>query len=120
MSIRRPARRAGNLPADVTSFIGRKRELHQIRELLPSTRLLTLTGGAGLGKTRLATRAAETVSRAFPDGVWFADLAPLGDAELLTWTVATAMRVCDRAYLVSSGDKWPSADGAFWPEWQSY
>src|SRR5690348_12217501 len=84
-------RRTMNLPYDVTSFVGRRAELTQARRLLAGTRLLTLTGMGGVGKTRLGLRAAAEARRAFPDGVWLVELAALSDPELLARTVATAL-----------------------------
>ena len=67
----------GRLPAELTSFVGRRRALAETRRLLSSSRLLTLTGSGGVGKTRLALRMAAEVRRTFPDGVWFIELAPM-------------------------------------------
>jgi hypothetical protein len=61
---------AGNLPAELTSFVGRRGELAEVRRLLAGSRLVTLTGVGGVGKTRLAVRAAAGLRRAFRDGVW--------------------------------------------------
>ncbi|MFE0274805.1 ATP-binding protein [Streptomyces sp. NPDC058992] len=80
----------GNLPAEATSFVGRRREIELARTLLSKTRLLTLTGPGGIGKTRLALRVADQVRRCFPDGVWFADLATTEDQEALAHTVLAA------------------------------
>ncbi|MGW3045561.1 LuxR C-terminal-related transcriptional regulator [Kitasatospora sp. NPDC001159] len=71
--------------------MGRRHELHQVRQLLSRTRLLTLTGTGGIGKTRLALRVAHEVRRAFPGGVWVVDLAPLEDGGLLAQTVVAAL-----------------------------
>ncbi|WP_345352512.1 ATP-binding protein [Rhodococcus olei] len=68
-----------NIPADVTSFVGRNRELREIRVLLPQTRLLTLTGIGGVGKSRLARSAGSAARRAFPDGVWLIDFSSVQD-----------------------------------------
>ena len=62
--------RKGNLPAEVTRFIGRRRELSQIRDALARYRLVTLRGVGGVGKTRLAVRMATDLRRSFADGVW--------------------------------------------------
>src|SRR6516165_2636347 len=70
-----------NLPDRLTSFIGRERELEQVSGALSASRLVTLTGAGGCGKTRLAAQAAADALDAFPDGVWWIDLAPLADAE---------------------------------------
>jgi predicted ATPase/DNA-binding CsgD family transcriptional regulator len=79
------------LPAELTSFVGRRQQLAEIRRLLSSSRLLTLTGVGGAGKTRLALRTAREMQRAFPDGAWFIELAALGDPQLLPHTIATAL-----------------------------
>jgi len=68
-----------NLPVQLTSFIGRERELAEVEGLLLSTRLLTLTGSGGTGKTRLSLQSAEQLLLGFPDGVWLVELAPLAD-----------------------------------------
>src|SRR5688572_29431465 len=65
------------LPRHLTSFVGRAAELAEITRMLEVSALVTLTGTGGVGKTRLALRAASGVSDAYPDGVWFVDLAPL-------------------------------------------
>jgi predicted ATPase/DNA-binding CsgD family transcriptional regulator len=79
------------LPVELTSFVGRRQELGDIRRLLAGSRMLTLTGMGGVGKTRLALRTAAGVRRAFPDGVWFVELAALSDPQLLPHTVASAL-----------------------------
>jgi transcriptional regulator with XRE-family HTH domain len=84
-----------NLPTQLTSFIGRERELAEIKRLLTTdfgdaaetVRLVTLTGHGGTGKTRLALQAAALLP-SFPDGVWWAELAPLADPALIPQTVA--------------------------------
>ncbi len=68
---------------ELTSFVGRRRELAEVRRLLGEARLVTLTGVGGTGKTRLAVRVAGELRRAFPDGVWFVDLTALRAPELL-------------------------------------
>ncbi len=93
----RTSRRASNLPADVTSFVGRRHELSEARRLLSRTRLLTLTGVGGVGKTRLALRVAEKLRRTFPDGVWQVELASLQDPGLLAQTVAAALGLRDQS-----------------------
>lgn len=80
-----------NLPHQGSSFIGRARELDEIKALMASARLVTLLGMGGLGKTRLSLEAAaETISR-FPDGVWFLDLAPLRDPALVASEAAQVL-----------------------------
>src|SRR6516165_6915575 len=87
--------RPSGLPAELTSFVGRRQELVEVKRLLGTTRLLTLTGSGGAGKTRLAVRAAEEMTRAFPDGVFFVDLAPLGDPMLVNQAIFTALGLQD-------------------------
>ena len=86
-----------NLPTDITTFVGRARELSDLARLLPGTRLLSLTGVGGSGKTRLAQQAGARVVATFDDGVYFVDLAPLTDPELLPSAVARALDVPERA-----------------------
>ena len=83
----------GVLPAEMTSFVGRRRELAETRRMLAGSRLLTLTGPGGVGKTRLALRMATEVRRTFPDGVWFVELAALRDPQLLPHTLANALEL---------------------------
>jgi predicted ATPase/class 3 adenylate cyclase len=80
-----------NLPPELTPFIGRENEIAQVRELLHEHRLVTLTGSGGVGKTRLSLQVARASLEAFPDGVWFVELAPLVDPNLLPLTVATVL-----------------------------
>jgi predicted ATPase/transcriptional regulator with XRE-family HTH domain len=76
-----------NLPVQLTSFIGREHELSQIKQLLTTTHLLTLTGPGGTGKTRLALQLAGEVLELFADGVWLVELAPLADPSLVPQTI---------------------------------
>jgi non-specific serine/threonine protein kinase len=87
----------GNLPQALTSFIGREREIAEIKRLLPDTRLLTLTGTGGIGKTRLAVQAAAEVADAYRDGVRFVDLAPLTDPTLVPSALALVLGVKEAA-----------------------
>jgi predicted ATPase/DNA-binding CsgD family transcriptional regulator len=96
-------RAGGNLPADVTSFIGRRREITEVKRLLPTARLVTLTGMGGVGKTRLALRTAADLRRGFAHGVWVVELAGLQDGGLVTETVCSALRIHDRAAAGSMG-----------------
>ena len=82
-----------NLPAELTSFVGRRKELLELPGVLASSRLLSLTGAGGVGKTRLALRLARDLVTTFPGGVWFVDLAPLTVPELVAQTTATALGV---------------------------
>ena len=79
-----------NLPAEVSSFVGREQQLAELRRLLHRSRLITLTGPGGAGKTRLALRLAGEVLDHYPDGVRLVELAPVTDSRLLEQTVATA------------------------------
>lgn len=82
-----------NLPAPLTNFIGRVGEIAELQRLLPSTRLLTLTGAGGCGKTRLAIELAARMRDACPDGVWLVDLASLVDPSLVSQAVASVLDV---------------------------
>src|SRR5919202_547993 len=88
-------RRPNNLPAQLTSFVGREQDVAAVHQSLrnPHVRLLTLTGPGGIGKTRLALQVAATLSDTFADGVWFVDLAPLTDPALVAPTIARALGV---------------------------
>ena len=86
-----------NLPQVLNAFIGRERELAEIKQFLPVTRILTLTGTGGIGKTRLALQAAAEVLDAYRDGVWFVDLAPLSDPALVPNTLALLLGVKESA-----------------------
>ena len=101
-------RRTHNLPAQLTSFIGREREMAELERLLASTRLLTLTGAGGCGKTRLALEVARQMLDEFPDGVWLVDLTPLGDPSLVAQSVAAVLDVHqlpDRSLVDSLADQ---------------
>ena len=90
-SARRNSRPKNNLPAPLTSFVGRQRELDEVASLLEESRLLTLTGPAGTGKTRLALQVAAQVAEGFADGVTLVELAPLKDPALVADTVARVL-----------------------------
>src|SRR3954454_7057151 len=81
------------LPSEVTSFVGRRHEVAEVKRLLSGARVVTLTGVGGGGKTRLALRVAVDVRRAFRDGVWLVELAALDRPELLVQTVAEALEI---------------------------
>ncbi len=85
-----------NLPEPLTSFVGRERELAQIKRLLPGKRLLTLSGIGGIGKTRLALQASSEVIDAYRDGVWLVELASITDPLLVPTTIAQALDVQER------------------------
>ena len=82
-----------NLAPQLTSFIGRDRELQELHDLALQHRLVTLIGVGGTGKTRLMTEAARALLDKFADGVWFAELAPIGDPELVPMQVARGLGV---------------------------
>ena len=90
-------RSTGNLPADATSFVGRRHELGEVKRLLSTYRLTTLTGPGGVGKTRLALRAAADVRRAFHDQVRFVDLAGLWEPGLVPQAVAEQLEVHEQS-----------------------
>ena len=85
--------RSGNLPAELSSFVGRERELLELRRLIRAGRVLTLTGPGGVGKSRLALRSAARLRRDFPDGCWLVELADLRDPGLLARAVAAGLGV---------------------------
>ena len=94
--LRTVGRVPGNLPAQATSFIGRDGEVAELSELVRAHRLVTLTGVGGVGKTRLAVQVAAELTSEFPDGVWFVELAPVGDPAAVPDAVATALGVTPR------------------------
>ena len=82
-----------NLPVQLTSFVGRDRELIELDKLLDATRLLTLTGAGGCGKTRLSLQLAADALDRYPDGAWWLELAPLSDPALIESALATVVGV---------------------------
>ncbi|HXL84882.1 MAG TPA: adenylate/guanylate cyclase domain-containing protein, partial [Casimicrobiaceae bacterium] len=86
-----------NLPQQVSSFVGREREVAETKKHLSETRLLTLLGIGGLGKTRLSLQVAAEVLDDYPDGVWFVDLAPMTDEHLVPQAVASVLGVKEEA-----------------------
>jgi predicted ATPase/DNA-binding CsgD family transcriptional regulator len=87
----------GNIPAEVTTFVGRRRELAEIRKALVAARLVSLVGPGGVGKTRLAVRTATDHQRGFADGVWWVDLAEIRDPDLVATAVVAALDLRDQA-----------------------
>jgi predicted ATPase/DNA-binding winged helix-turn-helix (wHTH) protein len=84
---------SNNLPQQPTALIGREADLEEIEARLKTHRLVTLTGSGGVGKTRLAIEAGAGAIADYPDGVWLAELAPLGDAQLVTAIIAGALGI---------------------------
>jgi predicted ATPase len=91
----------GNVPAELTSFIGRRRQLQEIKSALTGARMVTLVGPGGVGKTRLALRLASDLRRGIPDGVWLVELAGLRDPELVAKAVMTSLGLRDES------SRWP-------------
>ena len=85
-----------NLPAELNSFVGREQELVEIEHLLGTTRLLTLVGTGGVGKTRLAQRVASQVLDRYPDGAWLIELAAVVEAALLPYAAAMSLGLRER------------------------
>ena len=88
--------RVGNLPHELTNFVGRRRELAEVRRLLSESHLVTLTGMGGVGKTRLALRVAADLQEDFEDGVWLVELGALAEPHLLADTVVAALGLRER------------------------
>jgi len=86
-----------HLPEEQNSFVGRERELAELRQVLRRTRALTLCGPGGIGKTRLALRVLASVAGEFPDGVWFVELADLRQADLLVSRIAAVIGITEEA-----------------------
>src|SRR5271168_2429996 len=87
---------AQRLPVPLTSFVGRDAELTQVRELLAHNRLVTLTGTGGVGKTRLAVELSARLADEFSDGIWYVDLAPITDPDVVPTAVARALELPDQ------------------------
>ena len=86
-----------NLPVQLTSFIGRERELAEVKQLLEHHRLVTFTGAGGTGKSRLSLQVAADLMDAYPDGVWLVELAPLTDPRLVPGAVADVLGLREEA-----------------------
>src|SRR3984893_10200295 len=93
----RPSRRLGNVPSETTTFIGRRRELSEIRKKLAEARLVSLVGPGGVGKTRLAIRAATDLGRGFRDGTRLVQLAEVADPALVGHAIVAALDLRDQA-----------------------
>ena len=90
------ATRSHNLPAQLTNFVGRSGQIDEIRRLLCTNRLVTLTGAGGAGKTRLAVEVASGLPDEFADGVWWIDLAPVADPIVVPVTIARTLGLPDQ------------------------
>jgi predicted ATPase/class 3 adenylate cyclase len=88
--------RPNNLPTQLTTFVGREKEIDEASNLLRRARLLTLTGPGGTGKTRLSLELAARMADGFPDGVWFVPLEPISEASLVPATIAQVLGLPDR------------------------
>jgi class 3 adenylate cyclase len=82
-----------NLPVQLTSFVGREKEMEEIKRAILTHRLVTLTGSGGTGKTRLSLQVAADLLDQFPDGVWLVELAPITDPDLIPQTVLSALEI---------------------------
>ena len=85
-----------NLPAQLTTFVGRQAEMDELRRIITDNRLVTLTGAGGVGKTRLAVEVAAQLVGEFADGVWYVDLAPITDPLVVPVTVARTLGLPDQ------------------------
>ena len=88
--------RRSNLPRQLTSFVAREGRIAECLRLLDATRLLTLTGIGGLGKTRLSLEMASACADTYADGVWFVDLSPVTDARRVSETVALVVGIAEQ------------------------
>src|SRR6201993_3301369 len=87
---------AHNFPLQLTSFVGRGAQMAEVRKLLAEDRLVTLTGAGGVGKTRLAVQVANQMAGEFADGVWYVDLAPITDPDVVPVAAARALGLPDQ------------------------
>jgi predicted ATPase/class 3 adenylate cyclase/DNA-binding XRE family transcriptional regulator len=85
-----------NLPIQLTSFIGREKEIRAVQQKLDRHRLVTLTGSGGTGKTRLSLQVAAELLELFPDGIWFIELAPITDPDLIPQTIHVTMGLVEQ------------------------
>jgi predicted ATPase/DNA-binding SARP family transcriptional activator/Tfp pilus assembly protein PilF len=84
------------LPVQLTSFVGREKEVAQVQEMLKTHRLVTLTGAGGSGKTRLALQVASVVAEQFPDGVWLVELASISDSDQVARVISRVFNLCEQ------------------------
>jgi predicted ATPase len=97
IAVTRSSRRSGNLPAEASSFVGRRRVLAELRGKLSRARLVSVVGPGGVGKTRLARRIARDLERGFRDGAWLVELAEVRDSTLVPNSVMAALDLRDQA-----------------------
>jgi len=97
ITMAQPRRRSGNLPVEATSFVGRHRELGEVRSALVAARMVSLVGPGGVGKTRLAIRVAAELARLFRGGPWLVELAELRDPDLVPNAMMAALDLRDQA-----------------------
>lgn len=90
--------RPNNLPSQISTFVGRERELSVLRDIIAECRLLTIAGPGGIGKTRLALQLAAEILERYPDGAWFVDLTAVHDEQFIAQTIAMAVNVHELAY----------------------
>ncbi|GAB7007048.1 LuxR family transcriptional regulator [Nocardioides sp. AN3] len=91
------SRHVSNLPTDLTSFVGRGQELRDVRQLISRSRLVSVIGPGGVGKSRLAMRVAAQMERSFRDGCWLVELASATDPSMLAELVAGSLRIPERS-----------------------
>jgi hypothetical protein len=105
-----------NLPSPLTALLGRFDDVQAVQKLLATSRLVTIAGTGGCGKTRLALQVAADLVDASPDGVWFVDLAPLADPALVAQTVAAVLGVREQPGqpLLATLLAWLTASGCCW------
>jgi predicted ATPase/DNA-binding CsgD family transcriptional regulator len=101
LTARTAAAGRGNLPTELTTFVGRRHLLQEVKSALGGARLVTLVGPGGVGKTRLAVRSGADLGRGIADGVWLVELAGLRESELVTKTVMTSLGLRDES------SQWP-------------
>lgn len=109
---RTPPTARTNLPVQLTSFIGREREQGEVRALLATARLVTLTGTGGVGKTRLALAVAAELVGENPEGVWLVELAPLADPALVAPAAALALGIREEPATAAAAGPRPERTGA--------